>query len=218
MRIPRLFFSALLGFTVSIGTAQTATAQSADVKEMVERRMKTLIEQLNLTDAQKEKLRPILAHDAEQLTKLRADTSLSTDARAAKIRDLSDNTTTQMKALLKPDQISKLKDVHEELTPAQSAGVKEMVDKRMTTLTEKLNLTEAQKENLRPIVAHEMDGVTKLRADTSLTPDARRAKIHELGESLTNQMQAVLKPDQMTKLKELRKQEADAMRAKAAAK
>jgi Spy/CpxP family protein refolding chaperone len=66
-----------------------------------------LAQQLNLTDDQKTKVKPILDAQQQKMRDLRGDTSLSPDDRRAKMQGIRDETTTQMKAVLTPDQFEK---------------------------------------------------------------------------------------------------------------
>jgi Spy/CpxP family protein refolding chaperone len=66
-----------------------------------------LAQQLNLTDDQKAKVKPILEARDQKLRDLRSDTSLTPEDRRAKMKALRDDMTTQMKAVLTPEQFDK---------------------------------------------------------------------------------------------------------------
>jgi len=69
-----------------------------------------IAQQLNLTDDQKPKFRSIMASRMQKLRDLRQDpgfASMSTEDRAAKVKAIQDETVTQMKALLTPEQFEK---------------------------------------------------------------------------------------------------------------
>jgi protein CpxP len=63
---------------------------------------------LNLADDQKAKIKPILEDESTQMQNLRKDTSLSPEDRHTKMRDIHQNTATQVRALLTPEQQAKL--------------------------------------------------------------------------------------------------------------
>ena len=63
---------------------------------------------LNLTEDQKAKIKPILEDESTQMQNLRKDTSLSPEDRHTKMRDIHQNTATQIRALLTPEQQAKL--------------------------------------------------------------------------------------------------------------
>jgi periplasmic protein CpxP/Spy len=66
-----------------------------------------LAQQLNLTDDQKAKVKPILEARDQKVRELRGDTSLTPEDRRAKMKALRDDMTTQMKAILTPEQFDK---------------------------------------------------------------------------------------------------------------
>jgi protein CpxP len=87
-------------------------AQSATAK---------IVSQLNLPDDQKAKVDPIVDADAKQLRAIKADTTLTDDARKAKNSEVRKDTETKLKAVLTDEQWKK----YQELKAAhKSAGKK----------------------------------------------------------------------------------------------
>jgi protein CpxP len=66
-----------------------------------------LAQQLNLTDDQKAKVKPVLEAQGKKMSEMRADTSLSQEDRRAKMQAIREETTAQMKAILTPEQFDK---------------------------------------------------------------------------------------------------------------
>ena len=66
-----------------------------------------LAQQLNLTDDQKAKVKPILEARDKKMADLRGDTSLSQEDRRTKMQSIREETTAQMKAVLTPEQFDK---------------------------------------------------------------------------------------------------------------
>jgi protein CpxP len=66
-----------------------------------------IAQQLELTDEQKAKVKPILEAQAQKMRELRDDTSLSPEDRRPKMQSIREETTAQMKAVLTPDQFEK---------------------------------------------------------------------------------------------------------------
>ena len=83
-------------------------------------------------------------------------------------------------------------------TPGNHAGGK------LKKLSKELELTDAQKAQLRPILMGAHQQAEAIKADTTLNPEARKIKMHELGRSTRQQMQAILTPEQREKLKAIR--------------
>jgi Spy/CpxP family protein refolding chaperone len=66
--------------------------------------LQELSEKLNLTDAQKAAIKPILATEANEIKAVHQDSSLSTEQKQAKIKEIRDNSREKINALLTPDQ------------------------------------------------------------------------------------------------------------------
>ncbi len=86
---------------------------------------------------------------------------------------------------------------------------------KLKKLSNELELTDAQKAQLRPILMGAHQQAEAIKADTTLTPEARKAKMHELGRSTRQQMQAILTPEQREKLKAIRESHHEQNRPKA---
>lgn len=64
--------------------------------------------ELNLTEDQKTKIKPILEDQSKKMSDLRSDTSLSREDRRAKMKDVHESTMTQLRQILNEDQQKKL--------------------------------------------------------------------------------------------------------------
>ena len=64
--------------------------------------------ELNLTDDQKTKIKPILEEQSKQMQDLRQNTSTSEQDRRAKMKQIHENTMSQVRAILTSDQQKKL--------------------------------------------------------------------------------------------------------------
>ncbi len=71
-------------------------------------RLAMLTEQLSLTPAQVEKVKPILDNEREALRALMQDTSTDREAKRPKMREIREAHNAQIRALLTPDQQAKL--------------------------------------------------------------------------------------------------------------
>jgi Spy/CpxP family protein refolding chaperone len=79
-----------------------------------EARLDWLNQQLNLTDEQKEKLRPILADESKQIKAVWDDTLLTQDQKHAKTKLIKESTRPQIEAVLTPEQREKFAQIKEE--------------------------------------------------------------------------------------------------------
>jgi Spy/CpxP family protein refolding chaperone len=97
---------------------------------------------------------------------------------------------------------------------AQQAGVtkdqaqvdKSSADAHLQAMAKQLNLTDEQKEKLKPILTSEAEEITALRNGPALTPPQKRSKMMEIGEKYRPQINAVLTPEQQTKWKAMRQE------------
>jgi periplasmic protein CpxP/Spy len=67
--------------------------------------------ELNLTDDQKTKIKPILEEQSKQMQQLRQDTSSSSEDRHAKMKQIHENTMSQVRPILNADQQKKLEEM-----------------------------------------------------------------------------------------------------------
>lgn len=88
-------------------------------------------------------------------------------------------------------------------TPALAAHGQK-AGKRLQKLATELNLTDAQKAQIKPILMSSRQQAKALKNDTTLSPEDRKAKMKELRKSTNMQIMAVLTPDQRTTLKSIR--------------
>ena len=94
--------------------------------------------------------------------------------------------------------------------PDKHAGMHqkgESAEQHLQMLSEKLNLTDNQKAKLKPILQDQMQQMKAVREDSSLSEDQRRAKMKSVHESLHDQINAVLTPEQQAKFKQMQHEE-----------
>lgn len=83
----------------------------------------------------------------------------------------------------------------------------ESAEQHLQMLSEKLNLTDEQKAKLKPILQDQMQQMKAVREDSSLSEDQKRAKMKSIHESLHDQINAVLTPEQQAKFKQMQHDE-----------
>ncbi len=85
-------------------------------------------------------------------------------------------------------------------------GKKHHFGERLEMLSQKLGLSEAQKDQLRPIFKSEFEQIKAVRDDSTLTQDQKREKIRAIHKETKPKIDAVLTPEQIQKMKELREE------------
>jgi len=88
----------------------------------------------------------------------------------------------------------------------QMADKAPSVDDHLQELKKQLNLTDDQTTKLKPILTSQMQDMQALRSDTSLTPQQKRAKMMEIHQKYSPQVNAILTPEQQAKWKSMRRE------------
>ncbi|HEX7287318.1 MAG TPA: hypothetical protein VF532_14120 [Candidatus Angelobacter sp.] len=98
------------------GTADQAGTMAADpeTKAKVQAGLQHLSTELNLTEDQKAKIKPILQDEYNQLSAVKADSSLSPDQKQAKVAEIHGNAKSQIQSILTPEQQQKFAAMKEE--------------------------------------------------------------------------------------------------------
>jgi len=76
--------------------------------------LRWLGEQLNLTDGQQAKLKPILLREGQQIRAARQDSSISSDQKMNKVKEIHEAFQPQIDAILTPEQQGKYKQLEKE--------------------------------------------------------------------------------------------------------
>jgi protein CpxP len=82
-----------------------------------------LTKQLNLTEAQQAKIKPIIEEQHKQMMDLRQDTSLSREDRFAKFREIRVKSVAKMKEVLTPEQQTKWEKMQEMRRQRRGGGM-----------------------------------------------------------------------------------------------
>ncbi|HEX7422970.1 MAG TPA: hypothetical protein VF311_03650 [Terriglobales bacterium] len=117
---------ALAQYSQSTNTeGQNSTSNDAAAhKAQMQKHLEWLGQQLNLTDDQKEKLKPILQDQHKQMKAVRDDTALTQDQKHENMKQIHESTHTQIQAILTPEQQEKFKQLKEEGMERRKEGAK----------------------------------------------------------------------------------------------
>jgi hypothetical protein len=149
-------------------------------------RMEAMREKLALSDEQWEKLQPLLKQEGDRVREILADSTLSTEQKRAKAKEVTARGREQIKELLTPEQRQKLA---AEMKVRQGAPGGDGA-KRLAELKEKLGLSEEQVAKLRPLLAEEGPKLRALREDKNLTPEEKRTTFEESFERISAELTA----------------------------
>jgi Spy/CpxP family protein refolding chaperone len=78
--------------------------------------------------------------------------------------------------------------------------------RHLDMLSQKLNLTDQQKSQLQSLFQNQRSQIDAIRQDSSLTPEQKRERIHQLHQSSHTQFLAALTPEQKQQLEQMRAQ------------
>ena len=103
--------AALLIFSSLVAGAQ---AQDLELDKVAGERLQEISTQINLTEEQKEKIKPVLMKEAPKLKALMDDTSLTRRKRFQGLRAIMDETSASLKPILTPDQLRTLQKMRDD--------------------------------------------------------------------------------------------------------
>ena len=171
-----------------------ATPAAGDRAGALRERMQDAARELNLTPEQKEKLQTIVRDRMEKLRDLRQDTSLSQQEKAEKFKTAREEIAAEVKKVLTPEQFEKWQARQGPL--AQPAGGTRA---RLQETIKDLNLTEAQKEQLKPVYEEQMAKLRDLFQDTSLAMAEKFEKLKAMQKEIAPKLKKVLDAEQYAK-------------------
>ena len=158
-------------------------------------RMQETARELNLTDEQKEKLQAIIRAQMVKLRELRQDTSLSQAEKAEKFKALREDIVAEAKKVLTPEQFEKWKAKQGQL--AGGAGERPLA--KLEGVIKDLNLTDAQKEKLKPLYQEQTEKLRELYQDTSLSIPEKLAKVKAMNKEIAPKLKKVMDAEQYAK-------------------
>lgn len=182
--------------------------------------LKKMAKALNLTDAQVAQLKAIHADVMQRSQAIRADGSLSTDDKKSQLKALHQTVHKKMRSVLTQEQREKLRalraaargngaDQNQAESPARHSGRKGQNDGARGAHPgahwAALGLTDDQKTKIKAIHADARAQVQAVRADSSLGPEARTAKLRSIRQGAMGKVREVLTPAQREKLGQMLK-------------
>jgi len=159
-----------------------------------------LSEKLNLTDAQKAAIRPILAAEANEIMAVRQNSSLSNEQKQAKTEEIREASREKINALLTPEQ----QKIFAEMRAQAGNRMGGQLQNRLAMLAEQLNLTDAQKTAIKPILAAEVNEIEAVVRNNTLSREQKQTQIATIREATNKKINALLTPEQQAKWAQLK--------------
>jgi Spy/CpxP family protein refolding chaperone len=184
MRKYRLIVPLIISFIVLVFCSQGVFAQPKSKTKSAK-----AARSLKLTDAQKTAIKGIRADAAAQIKAVRADASLTKDAKKAKILAIRQAARKQIRSQLTPAQ-QKLFLKHRKKARINAAR----------KLARFLKLTAEQRASIKAIMKDRHTQIVAVRKNASLSAEAKRDQIKAIRTATRAQFREVLTPEQREKL------------------
>jgi periplasmic protein CpxP/Spy len=170
--------------------APTSGASSEGITALRERMQETARE-LKLTPEQTARLQTIVRERAEKLRQLRQDTTLSPEEKRQKLMTARADLVSEVKKILTPEQFEIWRARQGEVAgrPARPLA-------RLQQAINDLNLTEDQKEQLKPLYQEQMDKLRGLYLDPNLSMADKLDKLKGIRQEAAPKLKKVLSAEQ----------------------
>jgi Spy/CpxP family protein refolding chaperone len=174
--------------------SQPAQPAPGDRPAALRERMQETARELNLTPEQTAKLQSIVRERAEKLRELRQDNSLSPEEKRQKLVAARTEIVSEVKKVLTPEQFEKWK-----ARQGRTAGGAVRPLARLQEAINDLNLTDEQKEQLKPLYQAQMEKLRDLYQDASLSMAEKLDKLKAFHQEAAPKLKKVLSADQYAK-------------------
>lgn len=165
-----------------------------------------MMQDLNLSEAQKTQLKTNREEFKEKMTQLKSE-NLTEAQRSERRKALMLEQKSKMESILTPQQIQQLKaNKGARGQKGSFEGKRKMHGNKQAMLKEKLALTDDQSAKLKS--QHQVLKQKKMaiKNDASLSAEVKKAKMKDLKKEASEQRQSVLTTDQLAKMNELKKE------------
>lgn len=176
-------------------------------------RLRLIHERLNLSDEQAAKIHPVLVAEQAEIEKIRGNSTLNRDQRRTKLEELNRETSEKIRKELTEEQQKKYDSIKDKISETRSKArsskpgtppVEFTPEMRLARLTEHLNLSKDQQEQIKPILENEYTRLKELPGNDSYNRDQRKAKLKEITGDTHSRITPILTPEQQKKYRQTR--------------
>lgn len=165
-------------------------------------KMAVVADRLGLTDEQRAKLKSLRADTRASIQAIRANTALTPEQKQAQVVEAWRAGRTRMRAVLTDQQQGRLAQI---LSEPRRLNVQARMRLRMGMVANRLGLSPDQRSKIHAMHAQLVAALKPIRADASLTPEQRQAKVRGLVQANREQIRGVLNADQQAHLARMRR-------------
>ena len=159
-----------------------------------------MMNQLNLTDAQKQQAKSINDDYRNQVKDLEKNDNITLKDYRSKKASLEQEKKSKFEALLTTDQKNKMAQAKKD----RSEKMKMMSDKRMGKMKADLNLTDDQVAKIQEQRKNSMEQMKTIRENSTLSEEQKKEQLKGLHKNMRESMKNILTADQLKKREELR--------------
>jgi len=159
-----------------------------------------MMNQLNLTDVQKQQAKSINDNYRNQLKDLEKNDNITLKDYRFKKANLEQERKSKFQALLTTDQKNKI----EQAKKQRNEKMKMMAQKRLEKMKTDLNLTDDQVAKITEQRKNSMEQMKAIRENSSLSEEQKKEQLMDLRKSSRESMNSILTADQLKKKEELR--------------
>jgi Spy/CpxP family protein refolding chaperone len=159
------------------------------------------MDQLNLTDAQKQQMKANKEHYKKQLAELKKNDNITVKEYRSQMETLKKQQRQEMQNLLTSEQKSQLEKNRQQRAAQYSAMAKQRNDQ----MKAQLGLTNEQAKKLADIRKDNAEKMRSIRENTTLDRTAKQEQMKALKEQQKEATKSILTPDQLQKMKDQKK-------------
>lgn len=152
---------------------------------------------LNLTTDQQAKMKEIRKSEKTQAKAIKADSSLSAEARKQKLKELHSGFSQQERAILTPEQQAKQDSLRATHKHFGKGG-------KGRTAFSKLNLSDEQKQSLKSLHQTQKDKIAAVKSNTIISDQEKHQQIASIRKEGRQEFQKLLTPEQKSQMQQMR--------------
>lgn len=194
----------LVAMSLNSSFAQGGSKQHTP-QERAERMTEKISLELNLDQAKKAELMAVNLRFLEVSSKLRADATLSEEARKSQMKVAKDTHHSEMSAILSAEQMARLEQLKQEKKELRAERKEMTPEERAAQLTEKMNqvlgLTELQYSQVSQLNLGVEMKIEEIRKNPELTPEQKKEFVQGNRKDQMTVLSNILTPEQLEKWK-----------------
>ncbi len=194
--------STALAIALFVGVAQAQNTEEKDHRHGDRQEMS--MQQLNLTADQKAKLQSIREAQRKEMQELQKNNQITVADMKQRRKELQVKYRDQYRAVLTPAQLEELKKNKGEHGEKGFGKKGDHFRDRTASFQKELNLTPEQQTRMKSLSEEFRTKAQSIQSNNSLTQDQKKEQFRTLAKQHMEQTKALLTPDQLKKLEELK--------------